>query len=109
MRSEARHSKKGTGEKKEGNPQARNEKYISHLFGYLVMPLVSLQRLQPKKLLLRQTVVFSLKRRRRISSFVKVVFSLGSSLTPILLLSFSVCFYYIFNVCFPFCISERVT
>ena len=27
LRSEARHSKKGTGEKKEGNPIARNEKY----------------------------------------------------------------------------------
>ena len=28
MRSEARHSKKGVGERKEGNPQARNERYF---------------------------------------------------------------------------------
>ena len=28
MRSEARHSKKGVGERKEGNPQARNERYL---------------------------------------------------------------------------------
>ena len=28
MRAEARHSKKGTGERKEGNPIARNEKWV---------------------------------------------------------------------------------
>lgn len=28
MRSEARHSKKGVGERKEGNPQARNERFV---------------------------------------------------------------------------------
>lgn len=28
MRSEARHAKKGVGERKEGNPQSRNEKLV---------------------------------------------------------------------------------